>query len=202
MTARRPGTAARSVRPGARPATRVAVGPAARVVRPAHAAAALGPAGCAVLTVSDTRTQRDDPGGDAIAQQLVRAGHHVVRRAWARDDVRAIRVAARRALADPGVDAVIATGGTGMAPRDVTPEALEPLLDRRFPGFGECFRMLSWEQVGSAAWLSRAGAGTARGKPMFWLPGSPAGAALALRVLILPELGHVLRLLERPPARR
>ena len=107
------------------------------------------------------------------------------------------RAAARAALAAAAVDAVIVTGGTGMAPRDVTPEALEPLVDRLFPGFGEAFRARSTEHVGSAAWMSRAGAGVAAGRLLFWLPGSPRGALLALRELILPELGHALRLLGR-----
>src|SRR5439155_519545 len=96
----------------------------------------------------------------------------------AADDVRAIGAAPRAALAHRRVDALIATGGTGMAPRDVTPEALAPLCERPFPGFGELFRMISRADIGSAAWLSRAGAGVARGKLVFWLPGSPAGARL------------------------
>ena len=165
--------------------------------RHAHARPAPAPVGCAVLTVSDTRSARRDPGGDGIARLIERAGHRVVRRAWTPDDVGAIRAAARAALADRRVDAVIATGGTGMAPRDVTPEALAPLAGRLFPGFGERFRAISQRDVGSAAWLSRAGAGAARGKLLFWLPGSPAGANLAVRELILPGLGHALRLLGR-----
>ena len=147
-----------------------------------------------MLTVSDTRSARDDPGGDGIARSIEDAGHRVVRRGWTRDEVRAIRAAARAALGDRRVEVLIATGGTGLSPRDVTPEALEPLVERTMPGFGELFRSVSREQIGSAAWLSRAGAGVARGKLVFWLPGSPAGAGLAMRELILPELGHALRL--------
>jgi molybdopterin adenylyltransferase len=134
-----------------------------------------------------------------VARALERAGHRVVRRAWARDEIRAIRVAARAALADRRVDVVIATGGTGMAARDVTPEALAPLATRPFEGFGERFRALSAAEVGSAAWMSRAGAAVARGRLLFWLPGSPKASQLALRALILPELGHALRLLDRIP---
>jgi len=152
-----------------------------------------------VLTVSDTRSGDNDPGGDGLARALERAGHLIVRRSWARDDVRAIRAAARAALADPRVDVLIATGGTGMAARDVTPEALAPFAARPFEGFGERFRALSAAEVGSAAWLSRAGAAVARGRLLFWLPGSPRAVQLALRALILPELGHALRLLERSP---
>ena len=165
--------------------------------RPAHAAAATRPIACAVITVSDTRGRSDDPGGDGLARAIEGAGHRAARRAWVRDEVRAIRAAVRAALGAAAIDAVIVTGGTGIAPRDVTPEALAPLCDRTLAGFGEAFGALSRAQVGSAAWLSRAGAGVARGRLLFWLPGSPRGALLALRELILPELGHALRLLGR-----
>ena len=114
--------------------------------------------------------------------------------------MRSIRATARAALADRSVDALIVTGGTGPAPRDVTPDALEPLIDRPFAGFGELFRALSYAEVGSAAWLSRAGAGVVGNRLVFWLPGSPAGTRLALDELILPELGHALRLLGRTPS--
>jgi len=167
--------------------------------RPAHAAATTRPARCAVLTVSDTRKRANDPGGDSVQSRIERAGHRVVLRAWSRDDVRSIRAAARAALADSRIDALVVTGGTGPAPRDVTPEALAPLIARAFAGFGELFRALSYAEIGSAAWLSRAGAGVARGRLVFWLPGSPPGARLALDLLILPELGHALRLLGRIP---
>ncbi len=168
--------------------------------RPAHAAAARTPVGCAVLTVSDTRGRGNDPGGDSIEARIESAGHRVLLRAWSPDSVRSIRVAARAALAMRGVDALIVTGGTGPAPRDVTPEALAPLIDRPFAGFGELFRARSYAEVGSAAWLSRAGAGVVGNRLVFWLPGSPAGTRLALEELILPELGHALRLLGRTPS--
>ncbi len=170
-----------------------------RTARPAHAAAARAPVGCAVLTVSDTRGRGNDPGGDAIERRILGVGHRVVLRAWSRDDVRPIRAAARPALANAATDALIVTGGTGPAPRDVTPEALAPLITRAFAGFGELFRALSHAEIGSAAWLSRAGAGVAGNQLVFWLPGSPAGTRLALDELILPELGHALRLLGRTP---
>lgn len=188
--------------PGARSGRRTKRPPrrrAAPAPRHAHATPAPRPVGCAVLTVSDTRSRRNDPGGDRLVRLIERAGNRVAWRSWAADDVRAIRAAARAALAHRRVDALIATGGTGMAPRDVTPEALAPLCERPFPGFGELFRMISRADIGSAAWLSRAGAGVARGKLVFWLPGSPAGASLAMRELLLPELGHALRLLGRIP---
>jgi molybdenum cofactor biosynthesis protein B len=165
--------------------------------RHAHAAAAARPIGCAIVTVSDTRGAAGDRSGRTIATLIERAGHRVALRAWVRDDVAAIRRAVRAALARRSVDAVLLTGGTGIAARDVTPEALAPLLDRELPGFGERFRALSWTQVGSAAWLSRALAGVARGRLVVALPGSTRAVELGVRELILPELGHAVRLLGR-----
>jgi molybdopterin adenylyltransferase len=170
---------------------------ARRGARHPHAAAAGRAIVCAIVTVSDTRGRRDDASGDAIARRLERAGHTVGRRAWVKDDVAAIRRAVRAALARRVTDAVLLTGGTGLAPRDVTPEAVEPLFERTLPGFGERFRALSAEQVGSAAWLSRACAGVVRGRLVVALPGSTRAVTLALESLILPELGHVVRLLGR-----
>jgi len=108
-----------------------------------------------------------------------------------RDDAAQIRVAVERALASPSCGAVLLTGGTGASPRDVTPEAVRPLLERELPGFGELFRMLSFQAIGPAAMLSRAFAGTCAGKVVFGLPGSPAAIRLALERLALPELGHL-----------
>jgi molybdenum cofactor biosynthesis protein B len=155
------------------------------------------PAACALVTVSDTRGATDDASGDALALALERAGHSVATRVWVRDDVTSIRRVLRAALARADVDAVLLTGGTGVAPRDRTPEAVRPLLERELPGFGELFRLLSQRQVGSAAWLSRAGAGTAKGRLVVWLPGSTRAVTLAMRRLIVPELAHALRLLDR-----
>lgn len=172
-----------------------------RVTRPgrrhAHAAAASRALGAVIVTVSDTRAARDDRSGDAIARRLTAAHHAVVARAWVRDTVPGIRRAVRAALARRTVDLVVVTGGTGIAPRDVTPEAVAPLLERELPGFGERFRALSAAQVGSAAWLSRATAGIARGRLVVVLPGSPRAVTLALDQLLIPELGHVARLLGR-----
>lgn len=166
-----------------------------------HAATARGkyPVGCAILTVSDTRDAATDASGAAIEHLLARARHAVVRRAWVRDEPAAIRRAARAALARPEVDVLIVTGGTGLARRDVTPEALAPLIERRLPGFGELFRWLSMGQVGPAAWLSRAGAGVARGRLVVMLPGSTAAVTLAMKRLVLPELIHAVRMLGRYP---
>ena len=145
-----------------------------------------------VVTVSDKRTLETDTGGARAAELLSAAGHSVVAREIVRDDAAAIAGALRAALASDGVDAVILTGGTGVAPRDVTPEAVLPLLERVVPGFGELFRMLSYQEIGSAALLSRALAGLARGRVVFALPGSRGAVQLAMEKLVLPELGHLL----------
>ena len=149
-------------------------------------------AGCAVVTVSDTRTAETDHSGKAIADALTEAGHAVVSRTIVRDDPRAIVAAVERALATPEVEAVVATGGSGVSRRDSTPEAIAPLLEKRLDGFGELFRSLSFAEIGPAAMLSRAAAGTARGRVIFILPGSEHAVRLAMTRLILPELGHIV----------
>jgi molybdenum cofactor biosynthesis protein B len=145
-----------------------------------------------VITVSDTRTPETDTGGALLAELLAAAGHALASREIVRDDVAEIRAAAERALANEAVGAVLLTGGTGTSPRDVTPEAVRPLLERELPGFGELFRMLSFAEIGPAAMLSRAFAGSRAGKVVFGLPGSPAAIRLALERLALPELGHLV----------
>jgi molybdenum cofactor biosynthesis protein B len=150
-----------------------------------------------VLTVSDTRRGREDTSGALIEYALRRAGHRVASRDWVRDDASAIRRAAKAQLARPATDVVILTGGTGVAPRDVTPEALAPLVEKRLDGFGERFRARSWEQVGGAAWLSRAFAGIASGRLLVALPGSVRAVELAMNELVVPELVHIVRLLGR-----
>lgn len=146
----------------------------------------------ALITVSDTRTLETDTGGACAAELLGAAGHPVAWREIVKDDAAAIAAALRRALAREDLHAVVLTGGTGVSPRDVTPEAVAPLLERVLPGFGELFRMLSHQEIGSAALLSRALAGLAAGKPVFVLPGSRAAVRLALEKLVLPELGHLV----------
>ena len=166
---------------------------------PEHARAPRAPRaiGVAIVTVSDTRRGAEDTSGALAEKLLADAGANVASRAWVRDDVAAIRRATRAALAKRAVDVVVLTGGTGLSTRDVTPEALEPLLDRTLPGFGERFRALSAREVGSAAWLSRAGAGVARGRLVVYLPGSSGAVRQALEELLIPELTHVVRLLGR-----
>jgi len=147
---------------------------------------------CAVvITVSDTRTLADDSGGALVVALLEGAGHRVADRSIVPDEVDAIRAAVDVAVMRNDVQAVLLTGGTGIAVRDVTPEALEPILDRVIPGFGELFRTLSYQEIGSAALLSRALAGTVRGRVVAALPGSRAAIRLALEKLLLPELPHL-----------
>jgi molybdenum cofactor biosynthesis protein B len=154
--------------------------------------------GFSILTVSDTRGERDDTSGHAIRDLALGAGHRIVESTLVRDEVEEIREAVRRLLDLPGTDVVVVTGGTGFSPRDVTLEAAAPLFDRPVEGFGELFRMLSYQQVGAAAMLSRAAAGLAGTRAVFLLPGSPKAVTLALEKLILPEAAHLLGQARRP----
>lgn len=156
-----------------------------------HRQAAPEDVATAVVTVSDTRDLASDTGGQLVEAMLREAGHSVVGRRVVKDEPAAIGEALSAALLEPAVRAVIFTGGTGIAPRDVTPETIEPRLERVIPGFGELFRMLSYADIGSAALLSRALAGLAGGKVVFVIPGSRGAVRLALEKLILPELGHL-----------
>jgi molybdenum cofactor biosynthesis protein B len=144
-----------------------------------------------VIAVSDTRTPETDTSGQRVADLLAAAGHPVRGRSVVKDEAAAIAAELRAALEREDVNAVILTGGTGVAPRDVTPDSVEPLLARVLPGFGELLRVLSYEEIGSAALLSRALAGIAAGKPVFVIPGSRGAVQLAMEKLILPELGHL-----------
>ena len=153
--------------------------------------------GCAVLTVSDSRTVDDDKSGKLIRELLDAAGHRAVEHAIVPDEAEAIRFAVLRALARDDVDAVIATGGTGVSPRDVTPDTVEPLLEKTLAGFGELFRALSYQEIGAAAILSRALAGTASGKVVYVMPGSTGAVRLGMEKLVLPELAHVVGQLRR-----
>jgi len=147
---------------------------------------------CAVLTISDTRTEENDTSGQLIRSLLSADGHLVSRYQIVQDDVWQIRKVIVSWLTDEDVDAIITTGSTGLSPRDVAVEAIEPLLDKKLEGFGELFRSLSYGEVKSAAMMSRAFAGVANGKVVFCLPGSPNACQLALQKLILPELRHIV----------
>jgi molybdopterin adenylyltransferase len=148
-----------------------------------------------VLTISDSRTEATDTVGAAIVEALRSAGHTISGRKILKDDPEPVAAAVRAATVS--ADVVITTGGTGITSRDSTYEALARLFEKRLDGFGELFRMLSYEQVGAAAMLSRACAGTIRKSMVFALPGSEKAVRLAMEKLILPELGHVVRELKR-----
>jgi molybdenum cofactor biosynthesis protein B len=148
-----------------------------------------------VLTISDTRTEATDSSGTAIALALTSAGHIITGRKILRDDPGPVAEAVRAATVS--ADVIITTGGTGITSRDSTYEAIARLLDKRLDGFGELFRMLSYQEIGAAAMLSRACAGTIRKTAVFSLPGSEKAVRLAMERLILPELGHVVRELKR-----
>ncbi len=130
------------------------------------------PVSIAVLTVSDTRTAANDTSGDALVERIVKAGHHLAARSIERDDPGAIERRLRGWIADPAIDVVITTGGTGITGRDVTPEAFERVMEKRIEGFGELFRMLSYQKIGTSTMQSRAIGGVAGGTYLFALPGS------------------------------
>lgn len=153
---------------------------------------------CAVVTVSDTRTEATDESGALMRRLLEEAGYQVATHALLPNDETKVREHVRALLSRPDVDAVLLTGGTGLGSKDRTVEAVRPLLQKELPGFGELFRVISYqEQIGAAAILSRALAGGASGKLVVSMPGSKAAVDLALRKILLPELRHAVRELRR-----
>jgi len=146
----------------------------------------------AVLTISDTRTPETDTGGNTIVELMREAGHEVSRREIVEDDAPRIEMVLQKFLADASVDAVITTGGTGISARDTTYEVVSRLIDKKLDGFGELFRMLSYEEIGAAAILSRAVAGAAGSKFVACLPGSTNAVRLAMKKLLVPEIPHVV----------
>lgn len=179
-----------------------------------HKASSPASVRCAVLTVSDTRTEANDTGGRAIVTLLEEQGHEVLFKQIVRDEpdqVRGLIAGWIGTDSDAGGDAggdagsertahvqvIITTGGTGISSRDRTYEAVTSLLDKQLDGFGELFRMLSFQEIGAGAMLSRACAGVARGRIIICLPGSEHAVRLAMTQLILPELGHLVREISR-----
>lgn len=150
---------------------------------------------CAVITLSDTRTEETDTSGKRIKDLLAEQGQPVVAYRILKDEPEQITAVVKALLAQPEVDAIITTGGTGIAPRDSTFEALQGLLEKEITGFGEMFRMLSYEDIGAAAMLTRATAGVANGKVIISLPGSTGAVELGMTKLVLPQLGHMMFLL-------
>ncbi|MBI3575224.1 MAG: molybdenum cofactor biosynthesis protein B [Gammaproteobacteria bacterium] len=142
----------------------------------------------AVLTVSDTRTAENDTSGDLIVERLKTAGHKLAGRLILEDDVETLRAQLRAWIADRSVDAIVTTGGTGLTRRDITPEALAPLITKPIPGFGELFRWLSYAEIGTSTIESRAFAGVADDTLVFCLPGSTGACRLGMDQIILPQL--------------
>jgi molybdenum cofactor biosynthesis protein B len=141
-----------------------------------------------VLTVSDTRTPADDKSGDYLVAALQQEGHHLAERAILRDDRYQLRALVSRWIADANIDGVLVTGGTGFTGRDSTPEALLPLLDKEMPGFGELFRAISFEEIGTSSLQSRAFAGLANGTFLFCLPGSTSACRTGWEKIIRAQL--------------
>lgn len=148
------------------------------------------PVNIAVLTVSDTRSVEDDRSGAALIERLTGVGHRLAARTIVRDDVAAIRAQVQLWIADPEVDVVLTTGGTGVTGRDVTPEAVEGLFEKSIPGFGELFRWQSYEKVGTSTIQSRATAGVANGTYIFALPGSPSACRDAWDGILQAQLDN------------
>jgi molybdenum cofactor biosynthesis protein B len=151
---------------------------------------------CYVITVSDSRDETTDTSGQTIRSGLSAEGHETAAYRIVKDEPVQIEALLNEALASPDVDAVIVNGGTGIAPRDGTFEVASRLLEKKLDGFGEIFRYLSYLDIGSAAIMSRAAAGTARGKVLISLPGSKGAVSLAMEKLILPELRHMVSQLQ------
>lgn len=158
-------------------------------------------AGVYILTCSTSKYKQlkrnerpDDESGDVIEKLSTQAGHTIVGRTLIADSISMIRHTVRSALRNGRVDVIVITGGTGLSRTDVTFEAVSPLLEKHFPGFGEIFRRVSYDEIGSAAMMSRAFGGTIGSKAIFCLPGSPNGVKTAMVSLIAPELGHIIGL--------
>jgi molybdopterin adenylyltransferase len=160
-----------------------------------HRAAAPSKVSCVVITVSDTRTPETDMSGQLIQRLLIEHQHAVLGHHLIKDEPSQIQEQIRKA--PPGTQAIIITGGTGLSKRDSTYEAVTGILEKQIEGFGELFRALGYQEIGSAAMLSRATAGIYQGKVIFSLPGSEAAVRLAMEKLILPELGHLIYELNR-----
>ena len=148
--------------------------------------------GCAVITVSDTRTPETDSGGQTIVDMLETAGHTVLDRRIVPDEPDDLQAATMEFADTKDVDAILITGGTGIAERDQTPDTVDQLLTKRLPGYGELFRMLSYQEIGAAAMLSRAAGGLVGLTVVLTMPGSPAAVRLAMEKLVLPEITHLI----------
>lgn len=151
------------------------------------------PVNIAVLTISDTRTEADDKSGQTLIERLSQAGHRLAARAIVRDEISRIVKQVAAWIDDPAVDVVLSTGGTGVTGRDVTPEAFESLYEKAIPGFGELFRMLSYQKIGTSTIQSRCTAGVAKGTYLFALPGSPSACRDAWDDILQTQLDYRFR---------
>jgi molybdopterin adenylyltransferase len=158
-----------------------------------HRASSPERVGCAVITVSDTRTLANDTGGALLVELLTKAGFEIVAREIIADEPSTMRSLLERFRDDSNCDAILLTGGTGLSSRDQTFETVSALLDKSLPGYGELFRMLSYQEIGPAAMLSRAVAGLAGRTLIVTMPGSPAAVRLAVERILAPELRHLVR---------
>jgi molybdenum cofactor biosynthesis protein B len=147
---------------------------------------------CAVLTISDTRTEQDDESGKLLTQKLTENGHRVMSHCILKNEADSIGKKVYELLREEELQVIIATGGTGVGRRDITVETIYPILDKKLDGFGELFRFLTYQEIGTGSIMSRAMAGVARGKVILCLPGSPDAINLAMDRIILPELGHLV----------
>ena len=157
-----------------------------------HREAAPDSIGCAVITVSDTRDETTDRSGQIMRETLVEAGHKLILYRIVRDEPAEIEAVLVDCKADAAIQAIIFNGGTGIAQRDTTFDVLSRVIEKELPGFGELFRMLSWDEIGPAAMLSRATAGVYAGRLIFSTPGSSNAVRLAMTRLIVPEIGHLV----------
>lgn len=148
---------------------------------------------CAVLTVSDSRTEETDESGRLLKQRLADNGHAVLFYALLKNDAGAIRETLENLISRADIQVIMTTGGTGVSRRDVTVETVSPLLEKKFDGFGELFRYLTYQDIGATSVMSRAMAGVVRGKVVICLPGSLGAVTLAMDRVILPEIGHMVR---------
>lgn len=146
------------------------------------------PLNVGVITVSDTRTEANDTSGDFVQQSFETAGHKVIKRTILRDDKQALQDLVKQWRDDPQMDVIVTTGGTGLTQRDITPEAIEPLYTKPIPGFGELFRMLSYDDIGTSTIESRATAGVLDRCLVFCMPGSTGACKLGMEKIILPQL--------------
>lgn len=150
---------------------------------------------CAIMVISDSISEKlkEDVSGKLMAKELEAAGHKIISYEIIPDDRTRIFNELMERVESDNVDAIITSGGTGIAKRDITLETVSSLFEKRLEGFGEVFRFISYQEIGSPAFLSRAACGTIKGKPVFCLPGSPAACELAVKKLIAPELGHLVK---------